>query len=422
MRFATLASSTAAVLIASACSSEEPHSGAAPGVLNNSVVVTPQAANECDFSVDCPPVPAAYTACAEVKCRAGKCMYLTLDKDGDGHRTNQACGAATSVSDAGTDSGSSFVSDSGIDAAPARALVIELGDDCDDANVDLFPGHATACGQTAAGTAIPAVGECKLGLKSCLPDGKVSACAGAVPPKVEDCNTDSKDEDCDGSNVNGCNCVGTQTKPCGSAVGKCKAGVVTCAGGQFGACVGAVTPAPRNCASVDDNNCDGAPDSAIDATCQCAPGTTQACNMHVGRDGRGICRAGTQACVNNGTSSFWGACSGDVAPAADSCAPTGPDSDCDGVNGNGAGCAYAFSCDIQFDWYRGNGCTAPVKLLAYQAGYYPVTECSDGLTPATIYLSASVCYIGFPRRTAGYVSPTSGGAGWTPFLGGYTQL
>jgi hypothetical protein len=400
--------------------------------------VAPRSERECDFTADCPAVPKAYAACAQAKCRSGKCVYLTFDSDGDGRRSNKPCLPAPETDAALGDASTSDATASDANASDAVApaindassgpapLTVEVGDDCDDSNSDLFPGHPTSCAATDKGIPIAfpggkAKGQCKAGTRSCTPDGKVTPCIGAVGPQPESCTTDQLDEDCDGANQNGCACQANATAPCGPPnVGICKTGTSRCVNGQFGACEGAVERAARNCGSPSDNDCDGTPDNTVDATCQCVPGSVRACNTHPG-DGRGVCRAGSQTCVNNTTSTFWGACAGDSGPSADSCAPSGPDANCDGVNGNGPGCTVQYACDIQYDWFRGDGCAGPVNLLPYQPGFLPVVECSNGGVPATIYLSTSGCYVGFLRRNTTYcVSPTSGGAGWIPFLGGYT--
>jgi len=141
----------------------------------------------------------------------------------------------------------------------------------------------------------------------------------------------------------GCTCVEGATVPCGPEgdVGVCRRGVSTCVNGAFSQCEGAVFPAARNCASSQDNDCDGRPDNTIDNTCTCIIGDVQVCGEHPGKDGNGPCRAGQQRCqegANNVTSRF-GACSGSVAPAfSDSCSARGDDANCDGVPNGSCQC------------------------------------------------------------------------------------
>jgi hypothetical protein len=331
------------MLYASACSSDESVQTPSPITTTDSGIGTQTTKRECDFTADCPSPPAAYAACAEKKCDSGKCVFLTLDADGDGKRSNKPC-TATTRGDAGLNG----------DAAPpppaTEAITVLAGDDCDDNNVNLYPGHSATCSELESGAPVTFPGGspkgiCKAGTKSCLADGKVSKCGGLVAPKTEDCNTTAADEDCDGSNVNGCACTANQQVACGFTRGACRAGTQTCANGAYGACVGS------------------------------------------------------------------------VAPAAENCSPTGGDLDCDGINGNAAVCSFPFACNIQFDWIRGEGCNGS-KPLAFSAGNIPIYQCSNGATPATIYLAQACPF--FFGGFAGYVSPTSGGTGWVPLAGGYT--
>jgi len=64
-----------------------------------------------------------------------------------------------------------------------------------------------------------------------------------------------------------------------------------------------------------DNDCDGRVDEGLSRSCYTGPAGTQ---------GRGVCRAGTQAC----SAGRWGACGGQVLPRAESC--NRADDDCDG--------------------------------------------------------------------------------------------
>jgi len=141
----------------------------------------------------------------------------------------------------------------------------------------------------------------------------------------------------------GAPCVDGDSARCGPAgeAGRCVFGVSTCSAGAWGECQGAVLPAPRDCTSAEDNDCDGQPDDTLDAACVCAAGSVRPCGEHPGLDGRGPCRAGQQQCVvapGNATSD-WGACTGSVRPGvADACEVPGDDSDCDGSPNGGCPC------------------------------------------------------------------------------------
>ncbi len=196
---------------------------------------------------------------------------------------------------------------------------------------------------------VAGVGACTLGTQVCIETGVEfgawGACTGAEPPGEETC--DGTDDDCDGFVDDGCECDPSETRPCYTGpfgtegVGECVAGVQACepgpggVGSMFGACTGDVTPsASEVCDGVDDD-CDG----AVDDGCACSPGDTRACYTGApGTDGVGPCRAGAQACVDDGAGTLgWGACAGAVLPGADSC--NGVDDDCDGTVDEGCSCA-----------------------------------------------------------------------------------
>jgi hypothetical protein len=82
------------------------------------------------------------------------------------------------------------------------------------------------------------------------------------------------------------------------------------------------TPTPETCNGVDDN-CNGTRDESVTQTCYTGPGGTL---------GVGVCRAGTQTCVVNGTGT-WGACTGQTLPATEVC--DNLDNDCNGTTDNG---------------------------------------------------------------------------------------
>jgi hypothetical protein len=190
-------------------------------------------------------------------------------------------------------------------------------------------------------------GRCMAGTQSCAvaTDKKSStwaACIGAVAPAAKDTCDSGNDDNCNGIPNEGCSCVANATQSCGPVgdVGICKRGTQTCTAGTWGACIGAVQAAARDCTSSADNNCDGMPDDTIDAVCGCAAGVTRACDQHPGKDGNGPCKAGTQTCVvaADKKSSAWGTCTGAVGPAAaDTCDPTNDDN-CDGIPHEGCAC------------------------------------------------------------------------------------
>lgn len=184
------------------------------------------------------------------------------------------------------------------------------------------------------------MGRCKAGSQTCAiaADKKSSAwgvCTGSVAPATKDTCDPGNDDNCSGVPNEGCACVAATTQACGPAVavGICKRGSQTCTAGTWGACVGAVQAAARDCTSPVDNDCDGSPDNTVDAVCGCASGATRVCNAHPGKDGNGPCKAGSQSCVvaADKKSSAWGACTGAIGPAAaDTCDATN-DNNCNGI-------------------------------------------------------------------------------------------
>ncbi|HEX3697262.1 MAG TPA: hypothetical protein VH374_17950 [Polyangia bacterium] len=185
-------------------------------------------------------------------------------------------------------------------------------------------------------------GPCQAGGQTCVastgsPGSDWGPCTGAVAPAAMDlCTTKGDDSNCNGQPNDGCPCVDGEAQPCGPAnpQGICKAGVVRCQGQRWTAC-DATFPATRDCSSSADNDCDGKPDNMVDSVCQCAVGTSQACQTHPGLDGHGACQAGAQSCVAsaNKTTSAWGACAGAVGPGGRDCTSS-LDNDCNGVADN----------------------------------------------------------------------------------------
>lgn len=129
-------------------------------------------------------------------------------------------------------------------------------------------------------------GVCAAGTTKCVA-GKV-ACQQNAQASTETC--DGIDNDCDGQTDEGCQCINGQTQGCytGSpstqGVGPCKGGTQTCAGGQWGSCIGQVLPKTESCNNVDDD-CDGSTDEGN-------PGGGASCSTGI----PGICASGTLTC------------------------------------------------------------------------------------------------------------------------------
>ncbi len=179
-------------------------------------------------------------------------------------------------------------------------------------------------------------------------------CGGGV------CSLDACDspfEDCDKIVANGCELDASQTAcecapgeivacfnglPEWNGVGACKPGSMTCnsAGTGWSNCVGEVLPVAESCSTPVDDDCDGLVNED-GLGCLCVPNTVSPCYTGApATRGVGACSDGTWTCNDQGTA--FGACTGEVLPANETCA-TPVDDDCDGeVNeAGGAGCACA---------------------------------------------------------------------------------
>ncbi|MEK7524550.1 MAG: MopE-related protein [Patescibacteria group bacterium] len=136
------------------------------------------------------------------------------------------------------------------------------------------------------------------------------------------------DDDCDGDTDELCACTGGVQRACGIAVLPCTQGVQTCsARGEWGNCVGGITPVAETCNDRDDN-CDGDTDEGYGKGIEC--------------DGRGLCGIGVKECAAAGSANST-RCSTDNGgsnPQAQNERCNEVDDDCDGdiddlFNGDG---------------------------------------------------------------------------------------
>ncbi len=149
-------------------------------------------------------------------------------------------------------------------------VINELGSGC-----VCTPGAVEPCYGGPPGT--EGTGICAAGTRTCLPSGLgFEPCAGeTLPAPLDDCAT-PEDENCDGAiNEAGSGCVcapGTMEAcyggpPGTEGVGACMGGSATClpSGDGFGPCIGEVTPVVEDCATLADEDCDG----AVNQGCAC---------------------------------------------------------------------------------------------------------------------------------------------------------
>jgi hypothetical protein len=247
--------------------------------------------------------------CTTDRCESGVCAHGQPDDDGDGH-------------------------------APLACN----GDDCDDHNASIFPGHGEACSDGVDN-------DCN-GVADCFDP----ACAGGQScgcnpaPGGESC-TNGKDDDCNGlvdckdpacSGNPACGCAPTET--CDDGVDDDCDGLIDCddpkcAGSMICSCMFAV----EDCSNGVDDNCNGIidckdPACAGTAACKCVPGSAELCGNGSDDDCDGLIDCQDPDCIG---STFCTQCKPEVCD-------DGQDDDCNGlVDCADPACAFAPNCAPQ---------------------------------------------------------------------------
>ncbi len=186
-----------------------------------------------------------------------------------------------------------------------------LDDDCDGATDENFTQLKQGC--------IVGKGVCtRTGQFQCNQAGDGVTCSVQPPQGSATEKCDGVDDNCDGRVDEGCSCTDGQTQSCYTGPagtdgkGLCKKGNQICQNGQWGQCIGEVTPIAEICNGKDDD-CNGTIDDGFNVGSNCQVGTGE-CQ----RTGRIICATNGQAVCN--------AIAG--TPSAEKC--DGKDNDCDG--------------------------------------------------------------------------------------------
>jgi len=261
------------------------------------------------------------------------------------------------------------------------------------------------------------------------------------PPGLANCNGACRDTSINPDHCGGCGvtcapgqmcrngmCVACTCSP--PAPAPCPTGQIVCNGTcvdprtdsrNCGSC-GTICPSGQTCRS-----------GACSTPTFCTPGAGQACYTGpAGTQGVGICQAGTQTCLADG--SAWGACTGQQTPRAEICG-NGLDDDCDGVVDNGCcpsgttncgGTCVNTSSDPANCGACGQVCAAPNATATCVQGTCNIGGCSPGFVDCNGVVADGCECEGTACCGSGCQTKHSNGLGQSFFdctaLGTYNQM
>ena len=331
---------------------------------------------DADCGASVPPTraaPGVGANCAAGKCNAlqGTCEYVAKDEDGDGHA------AANCKS--------------------TNGVPIRDGDDCNDLDPNLYPGHSESC-TTLPDGGVVASGLCASGAISCQADGTESPCLGTTVCMADQACVSGQctgvcspgQTQCVGNEVQTCSAGGTWSAPvpcnnstCSAGVcqGACSQGETQCSGNGVEACESGMWGTPAPCSN---STCVTQGDAGnLSASCvgQCAPGQTQCSG-----DTPQTCGAGGQwvsgaVCTNVCSA---GSCAGACSPNATRCSGTTPQT-CSAagqwVNGPIVANTCGAACTPNSTGFCGP-CNNGAKVCGATGAW---GGCSGGTSPTTFY-------------------------------------
>ena len=221
------------------------------------------------------------------------------------------------------------------------------------------PGQSRACYSGPAGT--QGKGICKAGRQVCTSAGQWGSCVGQVLPSKENCSN-GKDDNCNGK-IDDCSqttCSASNPCPSGQA----------CFTVRKGAPAKCYYKCDRNIPCPSGHRCFTV--MSIGASIclpktYCALGETRSCYTGPnGTQGKGICKAGKQAC---GSAGHWGPCQGEIKPKIEVCNDS-KDNNCDGKINNYCpvrNCSKTNPCPSGQICIRFAGATTQCELLCDRA-------------------------------------------------------